>query len=205
MYIYSYLQTPEQLKSGTYRIEEVESPELFVQPGYENVLEYDGEQIPLNKVSNYGTYTEAGRRDITITVDSNTAHEVEEGTGKYIIVVEVENDEAVGSLTIRKTGEVLVGAESVNDQVLTKIKNGVASFVNQISELITGEEVVETSEGYEFVYEEQGIVGAEFSIYARETIYSPDGQTDEEGNRIVRYEKDALVGTIITENDGKAH
>lgn len=198
-----YLQTPEQLKSGTYRIEEVESPELFVQPGYENVLEYDGEQIPLNEVSNYGTYTEAGRSDITITVDSNTAHEVEEGTGKYIIVVEVENDEAVGSLTIHKTGEVLVGAESVNEQVLTKIKNGVASFVNRISELFTGEEVMEPSKGYEFVYEEQGIEGAEFSIYARETIYSPDGQTDEDGNRIVRYEKDALVGTIITGHDGK--
>src|SRR5699024_12594612 len=35
------------------------------------------------------------------------------------------------------------------------------------------------------------------------SIYSPDGQTDEEGNRIVRFEKDALVGTITTDNEGK--
>ena len=100
-----YLQTPEQLKSGTYRIEEVESPNLFVQPGYENAL-MDGEtSIPLNEVTNAaGTYEEAPRDSITIKVDSETAHEVEEDTGKYIIVVEGYNDEAVGSLTIEKTG-----------------------------------------------------------------------------------------------------
>ena len=198
-----YLQTPEQLKSGTYRIEEVESPDLYVKPGYENALEHDGEQIPLNEVSNDGEYKEAGRNDITITVDSNTAHEVEDGTGKYIVVVEVENDEAVGSLTLHKTGKVLVGAEAIKEQLLTKMKNGVASFVNNISEFFTGEDVMEVSEGYDFIYEEQGLKGVEFSVYARETIYSPDGQTDEEGNRIVRFEKDALVGTITTDNEGK--
>lgn len=52
----------------------------------------------------------------------NTAHEVEEETGKYIVVVEVKNDEAVGSLTIQKTGEVLVGAEKVNRADTDKIK-----------------------------------------------------------------------------------
>ena len=33
-----YLITPEQLKCGTYRIEEVEAPENYVQVGFENVL-----------------------------------------------------------------------------------------------------------------------------------------------------------------------
>lgn len=199
-----YLQTPEQLKSGTYRIEEVESPDLFVKPGHENILENEGEEIPLNQVSNAGIYKEAGRSDIVITVDSNTAHEVEEGTGKYIIVVEVENDEAVGSLTIHKTGEVLTGAEKVTDHILTKMKNGVASFVNSISGFFTGEDVMGLEEGYDFVYEEQGLEGAEFSVYARETIYSPDGQMDENGKPIVRYEKDSLVGTLVTDKEGKA-
>lgn len=31
--------------------------------------------------------------------------------------------------------------------------------------------------------------GAEFAIHAKETIYTPDGQKDEAGNRIVKYEK----------------
>ena len=114
---------------------------------------------------------------------------MEEETGKYIVVVEVKNDEAVGSLTIQKTGEVLVGAEKVTEQILTKLKNGLARAVNQVSNLFTGEDVMETEKGYEFAYEEQGLAGAEFSIYARETIYSPDGQVDSEGNRIIRFEK----------------
>lgn len=199
-----YLQTPEQLKSGTYRIEEVESPALFVKPGYENILKHEGREIPLNQVSDDGAYKAAGRVDVVITVNSDTAHEVEEGTGKYIVVVEVKNDEAVGSLTIHKTGEVLTGAEKVTDHILSKLKNGVASFVNRISGFFGGEDVMGLEEGYDFVYEEQGLEGAEFSVYARETIYSPDGQMDENGKPIVRYEKDSLVGTLVTDKEGKA-
>ncbi|MBM6801850.1 hypothetical protein H6B07_04045 [Mediterraneibacter glycyrrhizinilyticus] len=198
-----YLQTPEQLKSGTYRIEEVESPSLFVQPGYENAL-MDGEtSIPLNEVTNEGAYEEAPREPVTIRVDSGTAYEVEEDTGKYIIVVEVYNDEAVGSLTVEKTGEVLTGVEAADAPLLAKARNVLAGIVNRVSNLVAGEDAMEPAEGYSFIYEEQGIAGAEFSIYARETIYSPDGQTDEEGNPVIRYEKDALVGTIVTGEDGK--
>lgn len=187
-----YLLTPEPLKMGTYRIEEVKSPELFVQTGFEQVLKKGEEILPLNKVTKEGTYEKAPRKSITIKVDSNTVHEVEEETGKYIVVVEVKNDEAVGSLTIQKT-----------DQMLTKIKNGLAKAVNKVSNLFTGDDVMEMEKGYEFEYEEQGLAGAEFSIYARETIYSPDGQMDSEGNRIIRFEKDALVGTIVTDEKGK--
>lgn len=198
-----YLLTPEPLKMGTYRIEEVKSPELFVQTGFEQVLKKGEEILPLNEVTKEGTYEKAPRESITIKVDSNTAHEMEEETGKYIVVVEVKNDEAVGSLTIQKTGEVLVGAEKVTEQILTKLKNGLARAVNQVSNLFTGEDVMETEKGYEFAYEEQGLAGAEFSIYARETIYSPDGQVDSEGNRIIRFGKGALVGTIVTDGKGK--
>lgn len=198
-----YLLTPEPLKMGTYRIEEVKSPELFVQTGFEQVLKKGEEILPLNEVTKEGTYEKAPRKSITIKVDSNTVHEVEEETGKYIVVVEVKNDEAVGSLTIQKTGEVLIGAEKRTDQMLTKIKNGLAKAVNKVSNLFTGDDVMEMEKGYEFEYEEQGLAGAEFSIYARETIYSPDGQMDSEGNRIIRFEKDALVGTIVTDEKGK--
>ena len=62
---------------------------------------------------------------------------------------------------------------------------------------------MEVAEGYSFTYEEQGIAGAEFSIYASEIIFSPGGQTDEEGNPVIRYEKNALVVTIVTGEDGK--
>ena len=48
------------------------------------------------------------------------------------------------------------------------------------------------------------VEGAEFSIYANENIYSPDYQTDEDGNRIILYSKDELVATIRTDAEGMA-
>ena len=199
-----YLITPEQLKCGTYRIEEVEAPENYVQAGFENALLKDGKEIPLNEVAEGGTYQEAKKAPITVTVDSDTVHQVEEETGKFIVVIEQYNDEAVGSLTIHKKGEKLSGASKVEEKFLTKMKNGVAGFVNQVSSFFTGEEVMDKEKGYEFDYEEGNMEGAEFVIHAKETIYTPDGQKDEAGNRIVKYEKDALVARMVTDKEGKA-
>ena len=199
-----YLITTEQLKCGTYRIEEVEAPENYVQVGFENALLKDGKEVPLNEVADGGTYQEAKKAPITITVDSDTVHQVEEETGKFIVVIEQYNDEAVGSLTIHKKGEKLSGASKVEEKFLTKMKNGVAGFVNQVSSFFTGEEVMEKEKGYKFDYEEGNMEGAEFAIHAKETIYTPDGQKDEAGNRIVKYEKDALVARMVTDKEGKA-
>lgn len=199
-----YLITPEQLKCGTYRIEEVQAPEYYVATGYENSLISGGTEIPLNQVATEGQYQSAGKGAVTVTVDENTAFQVEEETGKFIVVVEQYNDEAVGSLTLNKTGERLAGAEKIEDQILSKVKNGFAALVNTVSEFITGEEIIEKAAGYEFIYKTVGIEGAEFAVYARETIYTPDGQKDEEGNRIVKYEKGDLVAELVTDKEGKA-
>lgn len=199
-----YLITPEQLKCGTYRIEEVKAPDQYVQPGFEQALVKDGEQIALNEVTVGGTYEDAKKAAITITVDSNTVHQVEEETGKYIVVIEQMNDEAVGSLTIQKKGEKLTDASKIESKLLPRLKNRVAGLVNAVSNLFTGKDAMETSKGYDFVYEEGNMEGAEFAVYARETIYTPDGQVDENGNRIVRYEKDELVDRMVTDADGKA-
>lgn len=199
-----YLITPEQLKCGTYRIEEVEAPENYVQVGFENALLKDGKEVPLNEVADGGIYQEAKKAPITITVNSDTVHQVEEETGKFIVVIEQYNDEAVGSLTIHKKGEKLSGASKVEEKILTKMKNGVVGFVNQVSSFFTGEEVMEKEKGYKFDYEEGNMEGAEFAIHAKKTIYTPDGQKDEAGNRIVKYEKDALVARMVTDKEGKA-
>ena len=182
----------------------MEAPENYVQVGFENALLKDGKEVPLNEVADGGTYQEAKKAPITITVDSDTVHQVEEETGKFIVVIEQYNDEAVGSLTIHKKGEKLSGASKVEEKFLTKMKNGVAGFVNQVSSFFTGEEVMEKEKGYKFDYEEGNMEGAEFAIHAKETIYTPDGQKDEAGNRIVKYEKDALVARMVTDKEGKA-
>ena len=41
-------------------------------------------------------------------------------------------------------------------------------------------------------------------MYAKDTIYSPDGAKDEQGNPVIRYEKDDLVATLVTDKEGKA-
>ncbi len=199
-----YLQTPEQLKYGTYRIEEIQAPDSFVKVGEEKKLVKDQEEIPLNEVTIGGKYEDAPRDSITITVDSNTAHEVEEETGKYIIVVEQPNDEAVGSLTLHKKGEILTDADKKEEQLVTKIRNKFADLVNKVSSFFTGEDAMEISMGYDFTYENSGLEGVEFELRAAQTIYSPDGQKDEDGNRLVRFEKDGLVAKIITDKEGKA-
>ena len=42
------------------------------------------------------------------------------------------------------------------------------------------------------------------SLHAKDTIYSPDGAKDEQGNPVIRYEKDDLVATLVTDTEGKA-
>ena len=68
---------------------------------------------------------------------------------------------------------------------------------------MTGEDT-DTGVFHDFVYEESGVEGAAFELYAKDTIYSPDGAKDEQGNPVIRYEKDDLVATLVTDSEGKA-
>lgn len=199
-----FLVTPQPLKTGTYRIEEVQAPKDYVQQGYEDALLSDGRDVPLNEVTGGGGYQKAGQAPVQISVDPDTALQIEEGMGAYTVLVEQGNNEAVGSLTLHKKGEKLKTAENVQDQFLNRVRNGVASVANQVSEFFTGGDVMEEASGYVFHYEEAGLEGVEFSVFAGETIYTPDGQTDLNGNRIVKYEKDELVASIVTDADGTA-
>lgn len=197
-----FLVTPGFLKSGTYRIEEVQAPEDYVQQGFEESLLSDGRNVPLNEVTQGGGYQEESVEPILVSVDSGTAHQVEEETGVFTVLVEQSNNEAVGSLTLHKKGEKLMKAVNVQDGLLNRLRNGAASVVNQLSGFITGKDILEESAGYSFTYEESGLEGVEFSVYAKDTIYTPDGQTDSDGNRIVRYKEDALVASLVTDADG---
>ena len=95
-----------------------------------------------------------------------------------------------------------MGAKNVEDSLLTKMKNGIAGTINSIIEFFGKEEVIEEDSGYMFQYENKGAEGVTFEVYAKETIYTPDGQKDEAGNRKVLYEKDGLVAELVTGEDG---
>ena len=192
-----YLVTPEELKCSTYRIEEVKAPEGFVRQGYESSL-YEGEKVisPL-EVTGKGSYKENPKEGIVITVSSDTAHQIDPDTGAVIVEAWQPNDEQVGSLTLTKTGEQPV--EVKGDSLLAKAKR----LAGKIKDAVTGEDT-DTGVFHDFVYEESGVEGAAFELYAKDTIYSPDGAKDEQGNPVIRYEKDDLVATLVTDTEGKA-
>ncbi|WP_270605702.1 SpaA isopeptide-forming pilin-related protein [Dorea amylophila] len=191
-----YLITPQELKCSTYRIKEVKAPEGFVRQGSEESL-YDGTTIisPLEQTAK-GTYKENPPSAIEITVSSNTAHQIDPDTGAAIVEVEQKNDEQVGSLLLTKKGEQLT--EVTGDSVLAKVK----ALVSKVRNAVSGKE--ETGIYKDFKYEETGVEGAQFEVYAKDTIYSPDGAKDEEGNPVVRYEKDDLVVKLTTDENGTA-
>lgn len=171
-----YLVLPEELKAGHYRIEEIQAPEGFVRQGYETEP------------------TEA----IEHVINADTPHQIDPDTGAYIVEVVQYNEEQTGSLTLTKTGEKL--AEVKGESILEKA----ASLLSDLVDTVTGDETADTGIQKEFLYEESGVEGAVFELYAKDTIYSPDGAVDADGNRVIRYEKDDLVATLTTNTDGKA-
>lgn len=89
------------------------------------------------------------------------------------------------------SGDIVIEVEYENHPVkgkLTVIKTG---------ELLAGYEE-------DFLYEEGTLEGAVFEVYAAENIYTPDHQTDAEGNRTVIYAEGTLVDTLTTDENGEA-
>ena len=99
-------------------------------------------------------------------------------------------------MLLTKKGEQLT--EVNGDSVLAKVK----ALVSKVRNAVSGKEETGIYKGFE--YEETGVEGAEFEVYAKDTIYSPDGAKDEEGNPVVRYEKDDLVAKLTTDENGTA-
>lgn len=170
-----YLILPEELKAGHYRIEEIQAPEGFVRQGYETEP------------------TEA----IELVINADTPHQIDPDTGAYIVEVIQYNEEQTGSLTLTKTGEKL--REVKGESILEKA----ADLLSDLVDTVTGDESADTGIQKEFLYEESGVEGAVFELYAKDTIYSPDGAVDADGTRVIRYEKDDLVATLTTDSDGK--
>ena len=136
-----------------------------------------------------GSYKENPKEGIVITVSSNTAHQIDPDTGAVIVEVEQPNDEQVGSLTLTKTGEQPV--EVKGDSLLVKAKR----LAGKIKDAVTGEDT-DTGVFHDFVYEESGVEGAAFECMPRTPFIPPDGAKDEQGNPVIRYEKDDLVANF---------
>lgn len=193
-----YLVLPQPLKAGHYRIEETYAPKSFARQGYEEKL-VDGEHTisPL-EVSEKGAYIGNEKDQIDLVVDADSPHQIDPDTGAYVVEVTQYNDEQVGSLTLHKVGEQL--KEVKGESIIEKA----SELFTGLKDALTGEETERLGLKHEFVYEETGVEGSAFELYAKEPIYSPDGATDEGGNPVIRYAKDDLVATLTTDAEGKA-
>ena len=153
------MKTPEKLPLGRYLIEELEGPNGF----------FNDEQ-----------YT------VEFEISSDSAWEVignaVNGMDEYILTQEYINHESLGKLTIRKIGEVLMGWQEDEGDILDPEYSGMAR------------------PGH-FVYEDRPIPGAQYTITANEDIYTQDRQTDPEGNRTLWYAKGDIVA-VVTTGDG---
>ena len=112
-----------------------------------------------------------------VSVDTDTPYEVDPDTYEAVITVDYEDMPAVGELTVEKKGEIL-----------DAYKGGLFA----------------DPEDKAFVYKEGSLAGAKYEVYAAEDIYTADMQKDENGNRTKYYSEGDLVGTMTTEDDGKA-
>ena len=148
--------TPLKLQIGEYELREIEAPVGYILTGHEGKIEN-------------GIYTEQEKQSVKFNVKSNTIYYEDPEIEEIVIDVEQYNDEMLGELEIRKTGEYLKGTKTREDGTI------------------------------EPIYEESGIEGVEFEIYAKEDIYSQDNQ----GTKLC--EKDQLVRKITTNAEGKAY
>ncbi len=96
-----------------------------------------------------------------------------------IIKVERPNMPQKGKITVAKTGEVFSSVTATGGGYLDENGNDIAF-----------------PDLYQPVYEDKGLEGAVYEVTAAEDIITPDGTT--------RYEKDTVVATITTGEDGTA-
>lgn len=158
------LTLPEKLPLGKYRIVETVGPNGF-----------------------YNEWADSGNYYVDFDISTDriykaTGDDNEDGMDTLVIGEDYWNEETLGKLTIRKTGETLTGKIETNDL---------------IDPWMTGEA------DSDFVYTLRPLAGAEYTITAAEDIYTQDRQLDANGSRTLWYAKGDVVA-VVTTGDGSA-
>lgn len=158
------LTLPEKLPLGKYRIVETVGPDGF-----------------------YNEWADSGNYYVDFVISTDriykaTGDDNENGMDTLVIGENYWNEETLGKLTIRKTGEALTGMIETNDL---------------IDPWMTGEA------DSDFAYTLRPLAGAEYTITAAEDIYTQDRQLDANGSRTLWYAKGDVVA-VVTTGDGSA-
>lgn len=158
------LTLPEKLPLGKYRIVETVGPDGF-----------------------YNEWADSGNHYVDFDISTDriykaTGDDNENGMDTLVIGEDYWNEETLGKLTIRKTGNALTGKIETNDL---------------IDPWMTGEA------DSDFTYTLRPLAGAEYTITAAEDIYTQDRQLDANGSRTLWYAKGDVVA-VVTTGDGSA-
>lgn len=158
------LTLPEKLPLGKYRIVETVGPDGF-----------------------YNEWADSGNYYVDFDISTDriykaTGDDNENGMDTLVIGEDYWNEETLGKLTIRKTGNALTGMIETNDL---------------IDPWMTGEA------DSDFAYTLRPLTGAEYTITAAEDIYTQDRQLDANGSRTLWYAKGDVVA-VVTTGDGSA-
>lgn len=157
--------TPLRMKYGNYEVEEITAPEgyLLSDETYPFVITKDG----------------------TVQIE-------EDADGEAVIEVVAENTPVKGSISVKKSGEVLTGMEY--DTIVDRIMS----------------ELSDENRSVNFIYENQPLAGAVYHLIALEDIYTPDHQLGEDGERElavingVPTSKGSVVAELTTDENGEA-
>lgn len=158
------LTLPEKLPLGKYRIVETVGPDGF-----------------------YNEWADSGNYYVDFDISTDriykaTGDDNENGMDTLVIGEDYWNEETLGKLTIRKTGETLTGKIETNDLIDPWMTSEADS---------------------DFAYTLRPLAGAEYTITAAEDIYTQDRQLDANGSRTLWYAKGDMVA-VVTTGDGSA-
>ena len=158
------LTLPEKLPLGKYRIVETVGPDGF-----------------------YNEWADSGNYYVDFDISTDriykaTGDDNENGMDTLVIGEDYWNEETLGKLTIRKTGNALTG---------------MIETIDLIDPWMTGEA------DSDFAYTLRPLAGAEYTITAAEDIYTQDRQLDAGGSRTLWYAKGEVVA-VVTTGDGSA-
>ena len=178
------LVLPEKLPLGHFRLVEVSGPDGFYNEWAASAVYEDG-HLQIDDTGRFadGTYYV----DFEVSTErayKATGDDSEDSQDILVIDEDYRNNETLGVLKIRKTGEVLTGWQEDEGGTFDPEFSGEARPSH-------------------FVYEERPIPYAEYTITANEDIYTQDRQTDANGDRTLWYAKGDVVAVVQT-GDGTA-
>lgn len=173
------LVLPEKLPLGHYLLVEVNGPTGYFNEWAASAVYEDG-HLQIDDTGNFadGSFYV----DFSVTTERvyrATGDDSEDSQDILVIDEDYQNNETLGVLKIRKTGEVLTGWQEDEGGTFDPEFSG------------------EARPGH-FVYEERPIPYAEYTVTANEDIYTQDHQVDADGNRTLWYAKGDVVAVVQT-------